>query len=106
MSSRTLTASRLRFGGRALVLGLIVILLGVATAGVIRQYLDQRAQIDRLERQVVEIEAERTALEREVERLHDPAYLERLARECLGMVKPGEIRFVVPDDSGTPPVRC
>jgi cell division protein FtsB len=106
VSSRAETASRLRLGGRALVLGLIVILIGVASAGVVRQYLAQRAEIARLEQEIRSIEADRARLEEEVDRLHDPAYLERLARECLGMVKPGEIRFVVPDESGTQSARC
>jgi cell division protein FtsB len=106
MSSRTVSASRLRVTGRAVVLGVILILTGVASAGVVRQYLGQRAEIDRLEQEVRSIEADRARLEEEITRLHDPLHLERLARECLGMVKPGEIRFVVPDDSGTPPARC
>ncbi len=106
MSSRAASASRLRLTGRAVVLAVILILTGVASAGVVRQYLDQRAEIDRLEQEVRSIEADRERLEEEISRLHDPEHLERLARECLGMVKPGEIRFVVPDDSGTPPTRC
>ncbi|MGH2655840.1 MAG: FtsB family cell division protein [Actinomycetota bacterium] len=106
MSSRTVSASRLRLTGRAVVLGVILILTGVASAGVVRQYLGQRAEIDRLEQEVRSIETDRERLEEELTRLHDPEHLERLARECLGMVKPGEIRFVVPDDSGTPPARC
>jgi cell division protein FtsB len=106
VSSRAVTASRLRLGGRALVLGVVLVLIGVASVGVVRQYLGQRAEIDRLEREIRSIEADRGRLETEVDRLHDPAYLERLARECLGMVKPGEIRFVVPDESGTQPSRC
>ena len=106
MSSRTVAASRLRLGGRALVLGVILVLIGVASAGVVRQYLAQRAEIDRLEQEIRSIEADRARLEEEIDRLHDPEYLERLARECLGMVKPGEISFVVPDDSGAQPARC
>jgi cell division protein FtsB len=106
MSSRTVSASRLRLTGRAVVLGVILVLTGVASAGVVRQYLGQRAEIDRLEQEVRSIETDRERLEEELTRLHDPEHLERLARECLGMVKPGEIRFVVPDDSGTPPARC
>jgi cell division protein FtsB len=106
MSSRAVSASRLRLGGRAVVLGVILILTGVASAGVVRRYLDQQAEIDRLEQEVRTIEADRVRLEEQVARLHDPEHLERLARECLGMVKPGEIRFVVPDESGTGPARC
>ena len=33
-------------------------------------------------------------LERRIADLNDPSTLERLARECLGMVNPGEIAFV------------
>jgi cell division protein FtsL len=86
------------------LLALIVLLLVVASAGVLRQYVAQRSEIDRLARRVEALETERVRLERELARLHDPEHLERLARECLGMVRPGEIRFVVPN--GTPPARC
>ncbi len=104
--SGAVRAARLRLTGRAVVLALIVLMIGIASAGVLRQYLDQRSQIDRLERQVEALEVERAGLEQEITRLHDPEHLERLARECLGMVRPGEIRFVVPDASGNPPARC
>jgi cell division protein FtsL len=86
--------SRLRVTGRAVVLAVVLLLIGVASVGVLRQYLQQRAEIRELEHRVRMLETERVELEREVARLHDPAYLERLARECLGMVLPGEIRFV------------
>ena len=104
--SGTVVASRLRLTGRAVVLAVVILLIGVASVGVLRQYLDQRSQINRLERQVTTLESERVRLEQEIARLHDPEHLERLARECLGMVRPGEIRFVVPDASGSPPARC
>jgi cell division protein FtsB len=102
----TVRVSRIRITGRAVVLALIVLLLVVASAGVLRQYLAQRSEIDRLAHRVESLETERVRLEREVARLHDPDHLERLARACLGMVKPGEIRFVVPNAAGTPPARC
>jgi cell division protein FtsL len=98
--------TRLRITGRAVVLALIVLLIGVASFGVVRQYLGQRSEIDRLAHRVEALEAERVRLEQEVARLHDPEHLERLARACLGMVRPGEIRFVVPNAAGTPPARC
>jgi cell division protein FtsB len=98
--------ARPRLTGRAVALAALVLLLVAAGAGVFRQYLDQRARIGRLERQVELLEAERTALERRIELLNDPEHLERLARRCLGMVRPGEILFVVPeeepDQAGTP----
>jgi cell division protein FtsB len=91
-----LARPRLRLSGRAVALAALVILLVAAGTGVFRQFLAQRARIGRLERQVEVLEAERTRLERRIGLLNDPEHLERLARRCLGMVRPGEILFVVP----------
>ncbi len=66
-----------------------------------------------LGRQVAELEhrrdvllAENRRLRQELRRLQDPAYVERLAREQLGLVRPGEIAVVlVPRPSPTPTPR-
>jgi cell division protein FtsB len=105
----TLAQARLRLTGRAVILVALVVLLISAGAGVFRQFLAQRERIDRLERHVQALVAERARLERRIKQLHDPEYLERLARRCLGMVEPGEILFVVPqeDRGGQPaPAAC
>ena len=60
----------------------------------IRGYLDQRAQLAELERQAAVLERQNAELEARIAAYNDPPTLERLARECLGMVKPGEIGFV------------
>ena len=88
---------------RAAVLVAIVLVLGTAAAAPVRQYLAQRAEIQRLEQRVEGLAEARDELEAEVGRLLDPEELERLARACLGMVRPGEIPFVVP---GQPPPDC
>lgn len=73
----------------------------------LRQYFEQRSEIQALERRVAELVAEREALEARIRLLRDPEYLSRLARECLGMIRPGEIVFVpVPEDGGRQPERC
>jgi cell division protein FtsB len=97
---------RVRLTGRAVVLAGLVIALLVASIGVVRQYFDQRADIDRLEARLEALQEQRESLQRRIEQLRDPEYLERLARECLGMVAPGEIAFVVPEDQGPPPTTC
>ena len=97
---------RARLTARAVVLAGVVVALLVASAGVVRQYFDQRAAIDRLEARVEALVQEREALQRRIEQLRDPEYLERLARECLGMVAPGEIAFVVPEEPGASPTTC
>ena len=99
--------ARLRLTPRAAVLIGIVLLLATATVVPLRQYLAQQARMDALERRVDALQEKRLRLQREVERLHDPEYLEELARKCLGMVRPGEISFVTVPEGGKPrPARC
>jgi cell division protein FtsB len=72
------------------------LVLAIAAAGPVRNFMAQRDQIDRLEARINQLEAERTRLNHELDRIHDPEYVEELAR-CMGMVRPGEISFVNPD---------
>jgi len=94
--SRRLERDLPRLTGRAAVLLVAVAFLAVMAVVPARQYIEQRGRISDLERRTAELEERNADLSAEVERLHDPAELERLARECLGMVAPGEIAFVTP----------
>jgi len=64
-------------------------------------WLDSRASRQELAARQAELEeqyARVMALRREVERLKtDPAAIERIAREQLGFIRPGEIVFLVPE---------
>jgi cell division protein FtsB len=104
----TVAQARLRFTGRAVALAATIVLLVAAGAGVFRQFLAQRDRIARLERRVEALTSERSRLEHRIGQLNDPEHLERLARRCLGMVRPGEILFVVPEKEGStgPPADC
>ena len=100
---------RIRVSGRAVALVALVLLLLAGGVGVFRQYLAQRDRINRLERHVQALAAERGRLEERIEQLRDPEHLERLARRCLGMVRPGEVLFVVPREepaASTIPSAC
>jgi cell division protein FtsB len=77
------------------VLLVIVGALLVAAMYPLRAYLAERSQITGLEQQVGELERQKADYDRQIAQLQDPQYLERMARECLGMIKPGEIGFVV-----------
>jgi cell division protein FtsB len=88
---------------RASILGFIVVLAAIFAVAPARAYLDQRAEQLRLTEQVQELQTRNAALEQQLAQLHDPAELERLARECLGLVDPGEIAFV-PIRRGQAPV--
>ena len=67
-----------------------------------RMLMDQAGQLGDLQRQTEQSLRENADLQTKVQRFNDPAYLERLARECLGMVRPGEIAFVTVPKHGAP----
>jgi cell division protein FtsL len=92
----TLQGDRPRLTGRAAALLVVVVLLALLTLVPARQYLAAREQIAKLEGQATRLEQQNEALRAEIAKLHDPAELERLARACLGMVRPGEIALVTP----------
>jgi cell division protein FtsB len=87
----------------SLVIGILV--LSIAPA---QMYFEQKAELARLERQAAALERTNDTLAARAEQLRDDAFLERLARQCLGMVKPGEIAFVVVPKEGAPapPPEC
>ena len=101
MSATTVAAAdtdgrrRRRITGRALALIVVVGALLFAATYPLRAYLNERSQIDVLQQQVAHLQQTNADLDDRIAQLHDPRYLERLARECLGMIKPGEIPFVV-----------
>ena len=85
--------------------GIGVLVLSIAPA---RLYFEQTAEVARLERQAAALERTNQALSARADELRDDAFLERLARQCLGMVKPGEVAFVVVPKEGAPapPPEC
>ncbi len=80
---------------RAAILLIAITILAVLLTVPARQYLSERGRIDALERQAERLQAANATLQTQIAGLHDPAEMERLARECLGMVKAGEIAFVI-----------
>jgi cell division protein FtsB len=98
-----------RLTGRAAGLLAVVLVLAMSLVVPLRQYASQRARVAELAARVDTLNRANARLERQLDRLRDPAYLERLARECLGMVKPGEIAFVTVPKKGArsgPGHRC
>ncbi len=75
----------------------LVLLLGVAGARSWRDLDRARTRQSELAVKIEDTESRIDALERRIERLrHDPLLLERLAREDLGLVKEGEVVFLLP----------
>ncbi|GAA1532185.1 MULTISPECIES: FtsB family cell division protein [Streptomyces] len=90
-------ARRSRLTGRAALLVLVVCSLVVALAYPMRQYVSQRGEIADQQRKMREAGRRVEELRDEKARLKDDAYVERLAREHLHLVRPGETGFTVID---------
>jgi cell division protein FtsB len=85
----------------------IVLVAGAFAMAPLHAYLEQRSKIAELQREATVLQRANADLEQRVGQLHDPNELERLARECLGMVRPGETAFVtVPAGGGHPATDC
>ena len=84
------------------VLALIITGMALITAVIpFRQILEQRARVEGASAELSRINLENDYLRGEVEALNTPGEIERLARENLGYVMPGETAYVVlePEES-------
>ncbi|HEX6737388.1 MAG TPA: septum formation initiator family protein [Vicinamibacteria bacterium] len=70
----------------------------------ILQLVSQRERAEALARELEEMREENRRLAQEIQALQaDPRAIEKLAREQLGLARPGEKVFVIRDDSGAGP---
>lgn len=92
----------LRFHRAALAVTLAAILLMAVPPG--RQLYAHQRRIDAGESRLEALRVQNEVLQERLQRLADPEYVEKLAREQLGMVRPGEISYVLvpPEASPTP----
>lgn len=89
----------LRRPGPALA-ALLFLLLGAAFLTQVvpyRQIIDSRHQVENARTELAALEEENARLEADAEALHTDAEIEKLAREKLGYVRPGETAYVVLD---------
>ncbi|MDQ4130421.1 MAG: septum formation initiator family protein [Actinomycetota bacterium] len=84
-------------GDRAYLFALIglLTLASLMISGPLHHYLEGRDRLQLLDRKRVALTAEVERLERRAADLEDPVYIEQLAREQLGLVRPGEIPYLV-----------
>lgn len=93
----------LRRPGIALVT-LLFLLLGAAFLTQVvpyRQIIDSQRQVASAQERLASLEAENEALEADVAALNTEAEVEKLAREKLGYVRPGETGYIVLDPPGS-----
>lgn len=76
---------------------LLIIIVGLLAY----RYYQNYAMIRKLEATITELEnslimarGEKTRLEKELNNINNPEYIERIAREELGLVKPGELLLI------------
>jgi cell division protein FtsB len=88
-------ADRARFTSRAAVLAVVICAVALSLAYPVREYIAQRRQIDQLvaERQMA-LEQLRS-LQREQQRLNNPAYIEQLARDRLHFCMTDQTCYVI-----------
>jgi cell division protein FtsB len=84
-------------GDRPLIVGTIAV---VAVAVVIvsspmQSYLDGRERVDHLAEKAAALDAANAQLERRVDDLGRDSTIELLAREQLGLVRPGEVAYIL-----------
>jgi cell division protein FtsB len=87
--------------GRAAILALVIAALVISYASSLRAWVEQRSQISALRTEETQRTKRVAALEKELQRWHDPAYVEAQARERLRWVKPGETGYVVVGEDGS-----
>jgi len=88
-------ASRPRFTGRAAILAVVLCAIALSLAYPIREYIAQRRQIDQLQAQRRETMLHLKDLRQQQKRLHEPAYIERQARDRLHMCFPNQKCYVI-----------
>lgn len=98
---------KVRLTPRAAILVFAVFVVAMFSIAPTRAYLDQRARLEEMEARVQQLADQNQALQDRIADLNDPATLERMARECLGMILPGETGFVtIPKGSAPTPPDC
>lgn len=84
---------------------LLILLMGAAFLTQVVPYgqiMESRRQVSEARAQLNQLTSENAALQADVAALGTDAEIEKLAREKLGYVRPGETAFVVVDPPGTP----
>jgi cell division protein FtsB len=105
ISAEDLTAYLRRNTRQILALALFALLVHdiFGPHGFVAMRRTQR-EIDEIRAQIGKVNAENKSLADEVNALKtDPKSIERIAREEMGLARPGEMIFKLPDTSKTPP---
>ncbi|HOV80316.1 MAG TPA: septum formation initiator family protein [Bacillota bacterium] len=84
----------------ALIALLILMYLAASFGNQFSRISSLQREIENIQQQVNELQQKNAALRQELQMVQSDSYIEKIAREKLGLVKPGETR-VVPVPEGT-----
>jgi cell division protein FtsB len=94
-------------GDRPMVVALlgVIVLSVLMVSGPAQRYLDSNSRVDALDAKAETLEAENERLTQRMDDLNDPEYVELMAREQQGFVRPGEVPYtLVPPDVDRPQI--
>ena len=101
MSTPAAAPRTTRLTGRAAVLAVVICAIALSLAYPIREYVNQRRQIDALVAQQQSMLAQVKSLQAQQAKFSSPPYIEQLARQELDMCFPGAKCYIV--EGGKPP---
>ena len=90
---------------KAAILASIIVLVGLLVGSLfgdrgLLQLVSQRERADALAKEIEQLKADNSRLAGDIGALRrDPAVIERIAREELGLVRPGETVFVIREET-------
>jgi len=90
---------------KAAILASIIVLVGLLVGSLfgdrgLLQLVSQRERADALAKEIEQLKADNSRLAADIGALRrDPAAIERIAREELGLVRPGETVFVIREET-------
>lgn len=87
-----------QFSGRTVALLAALFVAALIMAQPLQLLLEQQSEITHAQQQLEHEHEREQALETELERWQDPAYVQQQARERFNMVMPGERKYIVIDD--------
>lgn len=92
---RRLRLPRLGRGPQVIAAVLVLGVLGAMLIEPTRQLMEQKERLSQSAAQLGGLESTNAKLERRIDRLQDPDFIEQKAREQAGLVRPGETLYVV-----------
>ena len=95
LAMRRIRLPRLGAGPQIVAVLLVLGLFGAMAIEPTRQLMAQRERIAGMAQELGRVERSNRRLDARIRRLRDPDFIEQRAREQVGLVRPGEVTYVV-----------